>query len=291
MPDVATKPEGEANAPPAQSQPPRDVGQILFTDWERRDVPAAVTGNRENRFQVVVKQSALNEIHRHGLSSPEIEVCGVLVGNVYHDPSGPWLYVEHAIRGNHATQRAAQVTFTAETWEEIQGKMDRDYPDRRILGWYHTHPSFGIFLSDMDVFIQENFFAEPWQVALVYDPRAAEEGLFLWKSGKPATEPFLLEKDADVEQPTKVVTTAKEVSAPSGGGGGMVGDVAQFADRLDAVERRQKVILAFLALIGLIAIAWPMVVHIYLPDLLQQKQGNPPINLPSDDPTSRPFKY
>lgn len=291
MTDVATKPEGDAGSAASPAVPPRDVGQILITDLERRDMPASV-GARENRFQVLVRQSVLNEIHQHGLSSPEIEICGVLVGNVHHDASGPWLYIEHAIRGNHATQRAAQVTFTAETWEEIQAKMDRDYPDRRILGWYHTHPGFGIFLSEMDVFIQENFFAEPWQVALVYDPRAAEEGLFLWKEGKPATERFLVENDADVEQATKVVTSAKEVSAsPGGGGGGMVGDVAQFAERLDAIERRQKVILAFLALIGLIALAWPMVIRVFLPDLLQQKQGSPPINLPSDDPTSRPFKY
>jgi len=173
----------------------RDAAQIVVTDWPRRDMPAFTGGAREPRYQVLVRQSVLNKIHRHGKSVEETEVCGVLVGNVHHDAAGPWLYVEQAIEGNGATERAAQVTFTAETWAHIQLVMDRDYPDRRILGWYHTHPGFGIFLSDMDVFIQDNFFGEPWQVALVYDPKAGEEGLFLWRNGRPQPDPFLVESD------------------------------------------------------------------------------------------------
>ena len=290
MSDAAINPPEEQQAvaalPAPDAAPARDISQIKITDWERRELPP-VAGKREDRFQAVVRQSVLNQIHRHGLSTTDIEVCGVLVGNVYHDPSGPWLYVEKAIEGNHATQRAAQVTFTADTWAHIQAIMDRDYPDKRILGWYHTHPGFGIFLSDMDVFIQENFFPEPWQVAFVYDPKAKEEGLFLWKVGKPDTEKFLLEEDAPVEETIRTVREPKDVS---GKGAGMGGDVAQFAERLEGIEKRQKVILTLLALIGLIALAWPLVVTAYLPELMQQKTPLPPINLPSDDPTSRPMR-
>jgi proteasome lid subunit RPN8/RPN11 len=286
MSEMATNPLTEEAGAGSASPPPRDVSQIVITDWERRTMPSA-SGDREKRYQVLVRQSALNQIHRHGMSSPEIEVCGVLVGNVYHDPSGPWLYIERAIEGNHATQRAAQVTFTAETWEHIQSIMDRDYPDRRILGWYHTHPGFGIFLSDMDVFIQENFFPEPWQVALVYDPKAKEEGLFLWKRGKPDTDPFLVEEDAPVEEATSTVKQAKEVPKQTGG---MIGDVAEYVGRLEAIEKRQKIILVLLAIIGLIALAWPLVVTAFLPDLMQKKAPQTPINLPSEDPTNRPFR-
>ncbi|MDB5321600.1 MAG: hypothetical protein JWN40_3231 [Phycisphaerales bacterium] len=268
----------------------RDVGQIVVTDWELREMPKVSGGGRETKFQAVVRQSVLNQVHRHGKSSEDIEVCGVLVGSVFHDSAGAWLHVQHAIEGNHATQRAAQVTFTAETWTHIQSIMDREYPELRILGWYHTHPGFGIFLSDMDVFIQENFFPEPWQVALVYDPKAKEEGVFLWKGGKPVPEAFLLDADAPVEEATAMITAARAVSGENAKAGEMVGEVAQFADRLDAIEKRQKMIMVMLAVIGLIALAWPLVVTAFLPELLQQKQSHPPINLPSDDPTSRPFK-
>src|SRR6266702_6329200 len=103
----------------------------------------------------------------------------------------------------------------------------------------------------MDVFIQDNFFPEPLEVALVYDPKAKEEGLFLWKRGKPDTDPFLLEEDAPVEAVTTTVKQAKEITPQSG----MIGDVAEYVGRLEAIEKRQKIILVLLAIIGLIALA------------------------------------
>ncbi len=284
MSDDASNTE-EAKVEP--DAPPRDTSQLLITDWERREVPATAD-LREKRFQVVLRQSVLNQVHRHGLAANDIEICGVLVGNVYHDSSGVWLYVEYAIEGNHAAERAAQVTFTADTWAHIQSIMDRDYPEKRILGWYHTHPGFGIFLSDMDVFIQENFFPEAWQVAFVYDPKAAEEGAFVWKNGKPQPDPFLVEADAPTEELTKVIRAAKTVSQP----GVMGGDISTLAERLLAIEKRQKWILALLALVGLLSIGWPIAVTMFLPDLMQGKTKRPPIKLQNvnDDPTSRPSR-
>ena len=265
--------------------PARDVSRIDTAEFQHRDLPAVSNGQRQARFQAVVRQSALNKLHRHGLSQ-DVEVCGVLVGNIYRDASGPWLYIEHAIEGDHAAGRAAQVTFTAETWAHIQGVMDKEHADKRILGWYHTHPGFGIFLSEMDLFIQENFFPLPWQVALVYDPKAGEEGLFVWRDDAPQTEPFLVETDAGREHDTMIVRRAKDVSA----GAAAAADVGLLAQRLDAVERRQRTILLLLALVGLLALAWPLIVSAFLPNLLKPKEPPPPIPLQSDDPAARPAR-
>lgn len=44
----------------------------------------------------------------------------------------------------------------------------------RPVGWYHSHTRSGIFLSDADLGIQQRFFPEPWQVALVMKPHTFE---------------------------------------------------------------------------------------------------------------------
>jgi proteasome lid subunit RPN8/RPN11 len=124
----------------------------------------------------------------------------VLVGNVYHDDNGPYLHICANIRGNSAAGHAAQVTFTAETWNQIQQEMDRKHADKKMVGWYHTHPGFGIFLSGMDLFIQKNFFNLPWQVAFVYDPIGRDEGLFVWRGGNCEREPFLVDQKPEAEQ-------------------------------------------------------------------------------------------
>src|SRR5687768_5438808 len=191
----------------------QDLSAIKTGEWGDREFPLGPR-ERPTRRQVIFKQSVLNDIYGHGRSAPDIEVCGVLVGNVYQDAQGPFVFVEANIRGNFSSGKAAQVTFTAKTWSHIQDVMDKSYPDMRILGWYHTHPGHGIFLSDMDLFIHKNFFSLPWHLAFVFDPQNQEEGLFAWRTGNMAIESFVVQKDAQPTNP-KVARRVPE-HLPSG---------------------------------------------------------------------------
>jgi len=123
-------------------------------------------------------------IAEHARSDTRIELCGVLVGQVLRDSRGPFLVIEDIIRGKDADNDPARVTFTQETWTYIFSELDSKHPSKRIVGWYHTHPGFGVFLSPMDTFIQDNFFNLSWQVAFVIDPLSGDEGLFHWRDGK-----------------------------------------------------------------------------------------------------------
>jgi proteasome lid subunit RPN8/RPN11 len=104
------------------------------------------------------------------------EICGVLVGQ---DRAGR-IEIQASIPGENAEEAGTHVTFTQNTWEHIYQVKDKQYPDHRIVGWYHSHPGFGVFLSDHDTFIHKNFFASPGQVAWVFDPHSDEEGCFGW---------------------------------------------------------------------------------------------------------------
>lgn len=170
-----------------------DVDRIDPTDAEQR-TPIYLQGGRQSGFQVVFARSALDAIHEHGKSRTDVEICGVLVGRLCRDRFGPYLLVSDIVRGAEANQRAAQVTFTAETWELIHREMEQRFTTEKIVGWYHTHPGFGIFLSGMDLFIQDHFFNLPWQVAFVYDPLGGDEGVFVWRRGKSIREPHLVEQ-------------------------------------------------------------------------------------------------
>jgi proteasome lid subunit RPN8/RPN11 len=115
-------------------------------------------------------RSAYADVTAHAKESLEAEVCGVLVGQFCEDSDGQFVDVQAAIRGGAAREARAHVTFTHETWNQIHTVLDRDYRGLQIVGWYHSHPGFGVEFSAMDRFIQENFFSGPAQVALVTDP-------------------------------------------------------------------------------------------------------------------------
>ena len=188
---VASKISKTASAPGATLQE-RDADHINPDQWPVRALPAKVTG-RNAQYQVVFAQNVVDDIRLHGESSPDAEVCGVLVGNIYHDQAGPYCFVKANIRGNNAPGRNAQVTFTSETWTQIHEQMEAHYTDQKIVGWYHTHPGFGIFLSEMDLFIQNNFFNEVWQIAYVDDPKGGDRGVFVWQDGAAVRRPYLID--------------------------------------------------------------------------------------------------
>lgn len=129
------------------------------------------------------------EVHEgtraHASADTSVEICGVLVGKWETDNNGPYALITNYIRCDNAAQKHAEVTFTQDSWTQINHEMDTKYQDLRIIGWYHSHPDFGIFLSDRDCFIQQHFFSGPGQVAFVIDPVRHLEGLFEWRNGKP----------------------------------------------------------------------------------------------------------
>lgn len=131
--------------------------------------------------------SQLDEINRnytflHVCNNTNREVGGVLVG--YKSARGDLPQMYAAIPALSADEQRATLTFTQDTWEHVHFVMERDYPESDIVGWYHSHPGFGIFLSEHDLFIHHNFFSDPSQIAHVVDPLTGTEGVFTWRDGE-----------------------------------------------------------------------------------------------------------
>lgn len=138
----------------------------------------------KSRAIIYLAPSAFEKAKAHAATSKNREVGGVLVGT-YEKPERAGdvskVYVHDAITAKHTVNRNASVTFTADSWSTAIDEIESKYGEEKVMiGWYHTHPGFGIFLSGYDLFIHENYFTEPWQVALVIDPRAKTDGFFTW---------------------------------------------------------------------------------------------------------------
>jgi proteasome lid subunit RPN8/RPN11 len=110
----------------------------------------------------------------------ENEVGGFLIGFLGEDG----LTVTHAVPAREAVGSAAQLTFPPEAWTAVLSTIEERNQGERLVGWYHSHPGHGIFLSAYDEFIQSQFFPEEGQIAIVIDPQTGEEGVFVTRNGK-----------------------------------------------------------------------------------------------------------
>jgi len=145
-------------------------------------------------------------IEDHAYSNLTAEVGGMLMGTVAKGKTE----IVGAIPALAASAEQVTLTFTHAVWEEILSLAATEYPDHSIVGWYHTHPTFGIFLSEYDLFIQENFFGAPGHLALVIDP---VQGLYGWFGKNPAGVVEVFEEAQTTLGPRRSVEPVSAVSA------------------------------------------------------------------------------
>ncbi|HET6874477.1 MAG TPA: Mov34/MPN/PAD-1 family protein [Acidimicrobiales bacterium] len=146
---------------------------------------------------IVMSDLARERVARHLSEDTGVECGGILVGKVEDGT----LLIRSAIEARRAVGTATSLTFTHEAWDEVNAVMAREHPDEKMVGWYHSHPDVGIFLSEYDTFIQSNFFGEPWQVAYVVDPIRDESAFFGWQGSELVQRPEASDDRGPVREP------------------------------------------------------------------------------------------
>ncbi|MBN8568620.1 MAG: Mov34/MPN/PAD-1 family protein [Ignavibacteria bacterium] len=136
-------------------------------------------GNDDNGLKIFIERNNLFGIEEYLRSDTNNELGGVLIGNVYKDKNDKlFIVIKNNIIAESTNASLSRLTFTHETWEKINANLEKDFPNQKILGWYHSHPGHSVFLSTYDVFIQDNFFDMPYMTAFVYDPIINDRGFF-----------------------------------------------------------------------------------------------------------------
>ena len=135
----------------------------------------------QTTVSVFLNRAAYIRVSVHSCSSDTVEVGGVLVGEwcVDEDTGEQFVIVKHALPARHTLQGSVYLTFTQDSLVDLHEQIEKRFEGERIVGWYHTHPRMGIFLSHYDTWLHKNFFPEPWQVALVVEPYSSLGGFFI----------------------------------------------------------------------------------------------------------------
>jgi hypothetical protein len=152
----------------------------------------------EDDVCVYVKRDTIERIAAEARGSADVERGGILVGDVYENTTGGRRIVEinDFIVSEHTAASVTELRTSFETWKTQTALMRERFPDRRVVGWFHTHlveievytddardktEATPLFFSQDDVFMHKQFFPEEWYVALVLDLQGS--GLFFqWKN-------------------------------------------------------------------------------------------------------------
>ncbi|MCE5199258.1 MAG: EsaB/YukD family protein [Armatimonadota bacterium] len=138
----------------------------------------------ELRLDVRIDAQVHREIEQFAEIDRHKECAGLLLGKVTTEGRDRVIQITAFVPAEHASGTRTNVTIGLDAWASMLRVREERYPDLRILGWFHTHAGWGVFMSDSDVFIQRHFFPHPNMVAFVLDPTIARDGFFFWHEGK-----------------------------------------------------------------------------------------------------------
>ncbi len=203
----------------------REPRRMRRPDRDRRFAVLAVDVPGAGELPIFLERKTADAIERHALRDTSVELGGILLGYecVDEETGEPFVWVTQCLEAKHYENTQASFTYTHDSWGEITRERDEKHPDLDIVGWYHTHPDFGIFLSSHDLFIHRNFFDQPLQVAYVVDPIRQTRGFFQWKDGGlTQVRGFFLSADrGDRAALARLVNDLEQIPNADGGSGGL----------------------------------------------------------------------
>jgi proteasome lid subunit RPN8/RPN11 len=205
----------------------REPKKLRRPDRDRRWACLAYEVPKADDLPIFLDRRTADAIERHALRDTSVELGGIILGlECVDDQTGePFVWVTQSLEAKHYENTQASFTYTHEAWEEITRERDRLHPDLDIVGWYHTHPDFGIFLSSHDLFIHRNFFNQPLQLAYVVDPIRQTRGFFRWRdNGLEQVGGYYLSADrGDRIALARLVNDLESLPNADPGGGGVGG--------------------------------------------------------------------
>jgi len=136
-------------------------------------------------FPVFFAQAALNAVHEHVATParPGQGVLGFLIGDLCECPETnvSYLVIDAALRLNQAIYGDRTRDVITRLWDRIEAQLEQQ--KAQLIGWYHTHAPLPLSLTPHDVETHEQYFSEPWQVALLLGTDSAEPAAAFFRSG------------------------------------------------------------------------------------------------------------
>ncbi|MCJ1302206.1 multicatalytic endopeptidase [Hypocenomyce scalaris] len=136
--------------------------------------PGADTNLIDNSETVYISSLALLKMLRHGRAGVPMEVMGLMLGEFVDDYTVRVVDVFAMPQsGTGVSVEAVDPVFQTKMMDMLR---QTGRPET-VVGWYHSHPGFGCWLSSVDINTQQSFEQlTPRAVAVVVDPIQSVKG-------------------------------------------------------------------------------------------------------------------
>lgn len=172
------------------------------------DVPAVDTAE-----QVYISSLALLKMLKHGRAGVPMEVMGLMLGEFVDDYTVRVVDVFAMPQsGTGVSVEAVDPVFQTNMLDmlKVTGRPEM------VVGWYHSHPGFGCWLSGVDINTQQSFEAlNPRAVAVVVDPIQSVKGKVVIDAFRLISPQLLMMGQVTGQEPRQTTSNIGHLQKPS----------------------------------------------------------------------------
>lgn len=157
-----------ARSPKIIKEHEKELRNLPPPPWSRILLPRIIT---DKTYELYLTKTSLDKIMEHcrSYSDQRLEVMGFLIGDVCKWNESIFTLVRDIVTTDLDATNVS-VRFQRDGFEGLFSRLE-DLPyDYVIVGWYHSHPGLGCFLSSKDIETQRRMFRKPFHTAMVVDP-------------------------------------------------------------------------------------------------------------------------
>lgn len=187
-----------------EMKPPQD---FMIHEW----------GKPYAGIEVYISQLAFDKMMRQCavFAKRHLEAMGYLVGDYCRWKNKEYTIIEDAVTSDLET---TSVSVHFQAFEKAFDQLDKIDFDYVIVGWYHSHPGHGCFMSQTDISTQKRMFNKPFHSAIVVDPINKEFKVYKMVGNIPEEKVFAIYKNLDGEgPPIPTHIGGREGQSPYGG--------------------------------------------------------------------------
>jgi len=174
---------------------PPDVEHIKSHEWLKPELKFSYEQRlaRKGYFDLYVSKIAIEKMvnHANRFGRMRKEAMGFMLGDVCESERRRFVVVRDIVTGALLSS-ADRVRFDNKSYNELFSELDSSGFDYVIVGWYHSHPGYGCFMSPIDVNTQATSFHESYHSAMVVDPIRKEIAAFKLKGRRCAETDFAI---------------------------------------------------------------------------------------------------
>ncbi|MDD1770396.1 MAG: Mov34/MPN/PAD-1 family protein [Methanomassiliicoccales archaeon] len=162
---------------PRIERDPPDDEHIMPHDWLSEESKSSYSRvlSKKGTFDLYISKVSAEKMVNHAKRYGRLgkEAMGFMLGDVCEHGRHRFAIVRDIVTGALLSS-SDRVRFDSDSYSELFSELDSSGFDYVIVGWYHSHPGYGCFMSQTDLKTQLASFRESYHTAVVIDPLLKE---------------------------------------------------------------------------------------------------------------------